>query len=150
MVMVLDAEGQQQPGIELLVRWDGQDGHFFTGLKPEVGPGYADFGLKKGVIYQVLIIGAESQTRSEECASPYFSPALVLRRSFPARRPVNAPVNAPVNGAVGGKQKRNAGYTRHGIVRARARSRSREQPARVDSPEDPHLQDACDPRLATW
>jgi hypothetical protein len=61
MVMVLDAEGQQQPSIELLVRWDGKDDHFFTGLKPEVGPGYADFGLVKGQTYQVVVIGAESQ-----------------------------------------------------------------------------------------
>jgi hypothetical protein len=65
MVMVLDAEGQQQPSVELLVRWDGQDGHFFTGLKPEVGPGYADFGLAKGQTYQVVVIGAESQVAQD-------------------------------------------------------------------------------------
>ena len=61
MVMVLDAEGQPQPSIELLVRWDGGDDHFFTGLKPEVGPGYADFRLQKGQTYQLVVIGAESQ-----------------------------------------------------------------------------------------
>jgi hypothetical protein len=65
MVMVLDAEGQQLPNVELLVRWDGGDDRFFTGLKPEAGPGYADFRLRKGEMYQVVVIGAESQVAQD-------------------------------------------------------------------------------------
>lgn len=65
MVMVLDAEGQQQPGIELLARWDGDNDRFFTGLKPEIGPGYADLQMQKGVTYQVVVIGAESQVAQD-------------------------------------------------------------------------------------
>jgi hypothetical protein len=61
MVMVLNAEGQQQPNVELLVRWSGGDDHFYTGLKPEIGPGYADFALAKDQTYQVVVVGAESQ-----------------------------------------------------------------------------------------
>lgn len=65
MVMVLDAEGQQAPGVELLVRWEGGDDRFHTGLKPEIGPGYADLTLEKAVTYQVVVIGAESEAAQD-------------------------------------------------------------------------------------
>jgi hypothetical protein len=63
--MVLNAEGQQQPNVELLVRWGARDDHFYTGLKPEVGPGYADFTLEKDQAYQVVVVGAESQVAQD-------------------------------------------------------------------------------------
>jgi hypothetical protein len=53
MVTVLDADGQPMPNVELFVRWSDGDDHFFTGLKPEIGVGYADFELRKGETYQV-------------------------------------------------------------------------------------------------
>ena len=59
-VMVVDRAGEQMPNVELLVRWDGGDDRFITGLKPDVGPGYADFQMQKGVTYQLTVIGAES------------------------------------------------------------------------------------------
>jgi hypothetical protein len=65
MIMVLNAEGQQQPNVELLVRWGARDDHFYTGLKPEVGPGYADFTLEKDQAYQVVVVGAESQVAQD-------------------------------------------------------------------------------------
>jgi hypothetical protein len=61
MVIVLDAQGQQQPNVELLVRWSDGDDRFYTGLKPEVGAGYADYTLVEGETYQVVVIGRESQ-----------------------------------------------------------------------------------------
>jgi hypothetical protein len=61
MVMVLDAEGQQLPNVELLVRWDGGEDRFVTGLKPDIGLGYADFDLERGHTYQLAVIGAASQ-----------------------------------------------------------------------------------------
>ena len=61
MVMVLDAAGHQKPNVELLARWSGGDEHFFTGLKPEIGSGYADLDLQRGEAYQVVVVGAESQ-----------------------------------------------------------------------------------------
>jgi hypothetical protein len=61
MVMVLDAEGQQLPNVELLVRWDGGEDRFVTGLKPDIGLGYADFDLERGHTYQLVVIGAPSQ-----------------------------------------------------------------------------------------
>jgi hypothetical protein len=67
--MVLNAEGQQQANTELLVRWGGGDDHFFTGLKPEIGPGYADFTLAKDQVYQVVVVGAESEVAQDIVAN---------------------------------------------------------------------------------
>jgi hypothetical protein len=53
MVTVLDADGQPKPNVELFVRWSDGDDHFFTGLKPEISPGYADLEMIKGETYQV-------------------------------------------------------------------------------------------------
>jgi hypothetical protein len=61
VVMVLDADGQQEPSVELLVRWSGGDDRFYTGLKPEMGAGYADMALQRGTTYQVVVISAESE-----------------------------------------------------------------------------------------
>jgi hypothetical protein len=61
MVMVLDAEGEQLPNVELLVRWDSGEDRFVTGLKPDIGLGYADFDLEQGRTYQLAVIGAPSQ-----------------------------------------------------------------------------------------
>jgi hypothetical protein len=61
MVMVLDAEGQQLPNVELLARWDGGEDRFVTGLKPDIGLGYADLSLEQGRVYQLVVIGAASQ-----------------------------------------------------------------------------------------
>lgn len=33
--------------------WNGGEDHFFTGLKPELGLGYADFVMTPKVIYSV-------------------------------------------------------------------------------------------------
>lgn len=52
-VEVFDAAMQPVPGIAIVVRWvDGED-YFFTGLKLEISPGYADFDMTPGVTYQV-------------------------------------------------------------------------------------------------
>ena len=59
-VIVRDAAGEPQPNTELLIRWDGGEERFFTGLKPQNGSGYADFRLQKGQTYQVGIVGTPS------------------------------------------------------------------------------------------
>jgi hypothetical protein len=43
--------------VELIVTWQGGEDHFFTGLKPELGLGYADFTMTPGVEY-TLQLGA--------------------------------------------------------------------------------------------
>ncbi len=50
-VFVRDAANVPAPGIELIVTWNSGEEHFFTGLKPELGNGYADFRMNPGVIY---------------------------------------------------------------------------------------------------
>jgi hypothetical protein len=54
-VYVRTDEGQGMPGVEVLVQWaDGQD-RFFTGLRPELYPGYADFEMTPGEVYTVSL-----------------------------------------------------------------------------------------------
>lgn len=44
---------RQIPGIELILSWAGGEEHFFTGIKPELGNGYADAQMSPGVIYNL-------------------------------------------------------------------------------------------------
>jgi hypothetical protein len=51
----LDAAGNGVPGLEVIVTWEGGENHFFTGLKPEMGLGYADFQMLPGVSYTLRL-----------------------------------------------------------------------------------------------
>lgn len=54
------SDGSGLPGIEAVVSWEGKEEHFFTGLKPELGSGYADFLMAPGVTYSLrLAAGSE-------------------------------------------------------------------------------------------
>lgn len=55
IVQAYDAAGQGVPGVEAVVEWDGGESHFFTGLKPELGAGYADFTMTPGVVYTLRL-----------------------------------------------------------------------------------------------
>jgi hypothetical protein len=50
-IVLQNASGQPAPGVELIMTWVGGEEHFFTGLKPELGNGYADFVMSPGVEY---------------------------------------------------------------------------------------------------
>ncbi len=52
-VRVLDINGNEIPGQPVRVRWDGGESTFYTGLKPERGPGYADFQMEAGRAYTI-------------------------------------------------------------------------------------------------
>jgi hypothetical protein len=55
-VRVYDTRGQGVPGVRVQAVWRGnQTDTFFTGLKPEREPGYADFEMTPGVTYTVII-----------------------------------------------------------------------------------------------
>jgi hypothetical protein len=41
--------------VEVTVVWEGGEDRFFTGLKPEKGPGYADFSMEPGVVYTLQL-----------------------------------------------------------------------------------------------
>jgi hypothetical protein len=69
-VEVFDAASQPVPGIEVLVVWDSGQDHFFTGLKPELGMGYADFTMSEGVIYTLQLVDSEiplTDLTAEDC-----------------------------------------------------------------------------------
>lgn len=56
-----DASGDPLPGQEITITWDAGDDFFFTGLKPELGLGYADFLMEPGLVYQVhMAAGGQS------------------------------------------------------------------------------------------
>jgi hypothetical protein len=69
-VLVYDSVGEPITGVEVLILWEEGDDHFFTGLKPDVSPGYGDFTMIPGTTY-TLQITSSSQTITglevEEC-----------------------------------------------------------------------------------
>ncbi|GAB4533918.1 MAG: hypothetical protein Fur0018_23600 [Anaerolineales bacterium] len=73
-VVVKDAAGQPVPGVGALIRWDGTEETFFTGLKPELGAGVADFEMTPGVSY-TLVVGQGGQLitdiQAAECQGAY-------------------------------------------------------------------------------
>lgn len=71
-VLALDAARQPVPGVEVAVTWEGGEERFFTGLKPELGLGYADFSLTPGVSYALrLADGGQpvSNLTAQECVA---------------------------------------------------------------------------------
>lgn len=57
-IRVYDRLGQGMPGIPVTVSWGGSErDSFFTGLKSEREPGYADFDMEAGRSYSVSIPG---------------------------------------------------------------------------------------------
>ena len=65
-----NSNGRQLPGQEIIASWEGGEDQFFTGLKPELGRGYADFLMTPGVIYEVSMSGggqAVSDLTPAEC-----------------------------------------------------------------------------------
>ena len=54
-VLVFNSNRRQMPGIEILITWQGGAENFFTGLKPELGNGYADYIMSPDVIYTLQL-----------------------------------------------------------------------------------------------
>jgi hypothetical protein len=69
-VYVRDGTGKGIPGVQVLVSWPGGEDRFFTGFKPEVDPGYADFEMKSGEAYQVELVGVKSDVAREVATGP--------------------------------------------------------------------------------
>jgi hypothetical protein len=57
-VMVLDDGGHPMPAVEITVTWDGGQERFFTGFKPEISDGYADFVMQPGTSYALIVARA--------------------------------------------------------------------------------------------
>lgn len=72
-IVAESSDGDGLPGVEVVVSWEGNEEHFLTGLKPELGPGYADFLMTPGATYSVrLAAGSEILTElsAGECETP--------------------------------------------------------------------------------
>jgi len=61
---VRDSAGLPLPGMEIIISWDSGEEHIFTGLKPELGDGYADFVMAPGTLYT-------AQMATTSVAAPY-------------------------------------------------------------------------------
>jgi hypothetical protein len=55
-VIVLSSGRRQIAGVEIDITWDGGKEQFFTGLKPELGNGYADYAMAPEVTYSVQLV----------------------------------------------------------------------------------------------
>jgi hypothetical protein len=58
-VQVHNASGDPAAGVEGFVFWEGGSDRFITGLKPEMGLGYADFVMKQALVYTVQLVNGE-------------------------------------------------------------------------------------------
>jgi len=54
------------PGVEIKVTWAGGQDTFFTGFKPEIDPGYADFQMEPGQRYQIELANVETEGQIPE------------------------------------------------------------------------------------
>lgn len=55
-IMLLDSRRRQVAGVEIVVTWNGGEDSFFSGFKPEIGNGYADFQMQEGIVYSVRVV----------------------------------------------------------------------------------------------
>ena len=54
-IFLKDSNDQPEAGVELVITWTGGEEHFFSGLKPELGNGYADFIMSPDVEYALSL-----------------------------------------------------------------------------------------------
>ena len=54
--ILMDARRKQVAGIEIIVTWSQGEDRFFTGFKPELGNGYADFIMEADTVYSVRVL----------------------------------------------------------------------------------------------
>lgn len=67
-ISVIDSHHHQMPGVEIIITWDGGEENFFTGFKPEIANGYADYMMQPSVSYTIRI--AESGTPVPNLTAP--------------------------------------------------------------------------------
>jgi hypothetical protein len=54
-VVVMNRNRRQVAGMEIVITWEGGKEQFFTGLKPELGNGYADYIMTPNTTYTVQL-----------------------------------------------------------------------------------------------
>jgi hypothetical protein len=69
-IQVKDAAGKGVSGVKALIDWEGGQDSFTTGLKPELGRGYADFTMTPGLVYTLRLTESGQPLtglKAEEC-----------------------------------------------------------------------------------
>lgn len=71
-LMFMDSRGNQAAGVEIIVTWNQGEDKFFTGLKPELGNGYADFEMQANTIYNIRVTtgGGAQNISASVCTEP--------------------------------------------------------------------------------
>lgn len=72
-VILLNSAGGPAAGIELVITWFSGEEHFFTGLKPELGLGYADFTMTENVEYALSLSAGGTRVTGlslQKCSNP--------------------------------------------------------------------------------
>ena len=59
-IYVRDANGEGIPGVQIIVSWPEGEDRFYTGFKPAIDPGYADFEMQPGKVYEVHLVDKNS------------------------------------------------------------------------------------------
>ena len=59
-LMFMDARRNEVAGVEIIVTWAQGEDKFFTGFKPELGNGYADFRMQANTIYNIQVVTGAS------------------------------------------------------------------------------------------
>jgi hypothetical protein len=54
-IVAVNRNRRQVAGVEIVITWDGGKEQFFTGLKPELGNGYADYIMAPNTTYTVQL-----------------------------------------------------------------------------------------------
>ncbi|NWF65035.1 MAG: hypothetical protein HXY38_12095 [Chloroflexi bacterium] len=54
--ILTDSRREQIAGVEIIVTWNQGEDRFFTGFKPELGNGYADFIMQPNTLYNIRIV----------------------------------------------------------------------------------------------
>ena len=53
---LMNSRRRQVPGVQIIVTWAKGEDRFFTGFKPELGDGYADFIMQADTVYSIRIV----------------------------------------------------------------------------------------------
>jgi len=54
-IEILDNNGNPIPGVKIEVTWQDGSDYFYTGLYPEINPGYADFVMEETIVYSLRV-----------------------------------------------------------------------------------------------
>jgi hypothetical protein len=58
--ILTDSRRNQVAGVQIIVTWAEGEDRFFTGFKPEVGDGYADFIMQADTVYSIRVVDGGS------------------------------------------------------------------------------------------